>query len=130
MGGPYETRADEDAVVGLAGEVWHAVDGAIVLAVGVIELDADPKACGEGGVPDEAHDAATLGDLDDGVERNGGVGHGARRGTRCTRLHARRSSPSQVCSQNHPQVLNDVWSARPVSSKRPALRPWSVRCSV
>lgn len=93
MGGLYEPRADKDAVVGLAGEVWDGVDGAIVLAVGVIELYADPEACREGGVSDEAHDAATLGDLDDGVERNGGVGHGARRGTRRS---ARRSSSSQV----------------------------------
>jgi hypothetical protein len=43
MGGLYEPRADEDAVVGLAGEVRDAVDGAIVLAVGVIELYADPE---------------------------------------------------------------------------------------
>ena len=47
MGGLYETRADKDAVVCLAGKVWDAVDGTIVLAVGVIKLYADPKASRE-----------------------------------------------------------------------------------
>ena len=60
-------RFHKHAVAGLADEVGHAVDAAVVLSLGFCELDADPFPGRERGGAVEANDAATEGDLDGGA---------------------------------------------------------------
>lgn len=74
---------NEDPVAHLAGEVGDALDGAVVLAVLLVQLYAYPFA---GGVERrralEAHDAAPGGNGDDGAQ--GGVHYGGHGGVRAT----------------------------------------------
>jgi len=70
------TLADKDAIGKPAGKIDDVVDGAVVLAVGLSELDAYPLACCKfcgARIADDAgaggdRDAGAGGDRDDGAE--------------------------------------------------------------
>jgi len=62
------TLADKNAIGKPAGKIDDAVDGAVVLAVGLSELDAYPLACCESCGARIADDAGAGGDGDDGAE--------------------------------------------------------------
>lgn len=60
-GGPYKHAIAHGTV-----KVALALDTAVILAVAIVQLDANPDARGEGGVADEAHDGiATVGEAND-----------------------------------------------------------------
>lgn len=65
MDGLELALADKDPIVHLAGEVDDAADGAVVLAIGFVELDAYPFADLELGWTDETDDAPALWNGDD-----------------------------------------------------------------
>lgn len=71
--------ADEDAVAILAFEIALTLNGTIVLAILVVELDADPNTWRKGGLTDEEHLAVTkVGHLDTRVQvERLRCGHGA-----------------------------------------------------
>ena len=54
----HPADGDQDAVFGLAAEVALAVDGAVVIAVGLVQFDAGPAAVAERRGADEGQDAA------------------------------------------------------------------------
>lgn len=63
------TGADKDAVAILAFKVALALDGTIVLAFVVVELDTDPHTWRKGGLTDKEHFAVTeVGHLDARVQ--------------------------------------------------------------
>lgn len=82
---PRDDGSDEHAPVRGTVEVAFALDGAIVLALRRLELDADPVAGREGGLADEADDGGVAAYLDEVADeevahwgrRTGGGGRGA-----------------------------------------------------
>lgn len=71
----YLTRAHKDAVTQLASEIGNAVDRAIILSPGVVQLDTNPfSLCKLCRARKAYNTASKLLDLDDGAQWD--VGHG------------------------------------------------------